>query len=473
MGHLERRDLRIALSDGDVQRFATIPRFAGTSLFPRPGRDQTRLLVRKINACGRAEAAGPGKGLDAVDAHLLTEHIVIDVAGMQERLDHVHGPVAAPPPATEFAVAELDRARAHHPGGRRDAFLEKEPGHHELPDRTRRIDALDGAVLQGMERIVPQRLPGLLGQAADKKIVVIGGVGHQSPQPPGMRLHDHDAPRLIPEKGRELFLQLNVKAEPQVFAVLRLLGERLAKGAPEHVHFHAVESLVPAQALLKDIFEPLLAYRVAQGKVGIGGQFLFIGFSHIAEDMREFLPFRVVALGAGDDFKPRPMQKLRLDARHLLEIHVRQQQDGLEGLDLAAVLLKTGRELLQRDARPLADLREGCGNVLAVLPDEREAEGGPVLGQQDTPGVADEPARGVDRLLPQMVGLRLLLVIGSPVDLQIPETQHEGEEEQPNKALQERKPGLGRLITFRFKLYCFHGTPPTGAPACTPARGRA
>lgn len=52
------------------------------------------------------------------------------------------------------------------------------------------------------------------------------------------------------------------------------------------------------------------------------------------------------------------------------------------------------------------------GNVLAVFPDQGQPEGGPVFGKQRALYVTDKAARSVYRLLPQVVGLRLLRKIG-------------------------------------------------------------
>ena len=331
-------------------------------------------------------------------------------------------------------------------------------------------DALNGAVLERMIRVVAQRHPRLLGQAADEKVVVVGRVGDQRPEPSRVRLHDHDAARLVAEQFGEPLLELGVEAQLQVFAVLRLLHQRLAERTPEHVHLDAVQSLVTAQTRLENILQPLFAHRVAEGEVGIGGEFLFVGFGDVPENVREFLAFRVVAFGTGHDFQTGPVHELRLDARHLIERHVGEQQDGLERLDLALVLLKTVRELIQRNVRPFADLRQRRIDVLAVLADQREPEGGPVLSKKNAVDVADEPARRVHRFLPQVVGLRLLREVGPPVYLEIPEADHEDEEQQPDEALQQQESALGRLIAFRFKLYCFHWKPPAGGPSGRTAR---
>lgn len=164
------------------------------------------------------------------------------------------------------------------------------------------------------------------------------------------------------------------------------------------------------------------------------------------------------------------MHELRLNARDLIERHVVEQKDRLERLHLAPVLLKTVGKLLQRDARPFADLRQGGGNVLAVFPDQGQPEGGAVFGKQRALHVTDKAPRGIYRLLPQMVGLRLLRKIGPTVDLEVPKPDDEREEQQTDKALQQDKPALGRLVAFGFKLYCFHWEPPTGAPSCCIAR---
>ena len=155
-----------------------------------------------------------------------------------------------------------------------------------------------------MEGIVAQRHPVLLGQAADKHVVVVGRVRHQRQKPARLRLHDHNAARLAAEQRRELLLQLGVEGKLKVFPVLRLFNQRLAEGTPKDVDFDVVKPLVPAQTLLEHILKPLLAHRVAEGKVRIGGKLPLVGFRHIAEDMRELLAFGIIALGTGDDFQP-------------------------------------------------------------------------------------------------------------------------------------------------------------------------
>ena len=351
-----------------------------------------------------------------------------------------------------------------------DALLEEKPGHHELPDRAGRVHALDGPVLERVEWVVTQRYPVLLGQTADKHVVVVGRVRHQRQKPARLRFHDHDAARLIAEQRRELLLQLGIEAKLKVFPVLRFLNQRFPKRTPKDVDFDVVQPLVPAQTLLKHILKPLLAHRVAEGKVRIGGKLLLVGFRHVPENMREFLAFGIIALGPGDDFQPRPVHELRFNARDLIERHVVEQKDRLERLHLAPVLLKAVGKLLQRNARPLADLRQRGGNVLAVFPDQGQPEGGPVFGKQRALYVTDKAARSVYRLLPQVVGLRLLRKIGSTMDLEIPKPDDEREEQQADEALQQHKPALRRLIAFGFKLYCFHWGPPTGAPSCCIAK---
>ena len=130
-----------------------------------------------------------------------------------------------------------------------------------------------------MEWVVTQRYPVLLGQTADKHVIVVGRVRHQRQKPARLRFHDHDAARLIAEQRRELLLQLGIEAKLKVFPVLRFLNQRFPKRTPKDVDFDVVQPLVPAQTLLKHILKPLLAHRVAEGKVRIGGKLLLVGFA--------------------------------------------------------------------------------------------------------------------------------------------------------------------------------------------------
>ena len=154
--------------------------------------------------------------------------------------------------------------------------------------------------------------------------------------------------------------------------------------------------------------------------------------------MREFLAFGIIALGPGDDFQPRPVHELRFNARDLIERHVVEQKDRLERLHLAPVLLKTVGKLLQRNARPLADLRQRGGNVLAVFPDQASPKAGRF--RQATCLTSRIGRANVYRLLPQVVGLRLLRKIGSTMDLEKPKPDDEREEQQADEHCNSTSP---------------------------------
>ena len=247
------------------------------------------------------------------------------------------------------------------------------------------------------------------------------------------------------------------------------LDEGTAQGASEHVDFQPVQSLLAAQAALKHAFETLTAHHVAEGEVGVFRQFLFAGFRHIAEDMGEGLPFRIVAARMGDHAQARPFVELGLDGGHLFEGHVGKEQDGVETAALASVLLVAGVDAVEGHAGPGAHLREGGGDVRAVFAHEGEAVGRAVLGHQLAARVIDFAARGEDAFVAQAVLLRHAHIVRAAVNLKVPEPRAEQGEKQHDAALQQQKSAFRRLIFIVAGFYLHEVLPAAGRrPPTTP-----
>ena len=356
--------------------------------------------------------------------------------------------MSAAPPAAKDLVAQLDLTGTEDRLIAADAVLQEKDAHEQLPDRARRIDALDDAVLQREAVAGPQGVPVAFGDARGKKIVVVGRRSDQRPQLARVRLHDHHAARLPGQGVPGGLLQIAVEGEADLLAAAGLLAQGLAQHAAVRVHLHAIQALAAAQPLLQLVFQTLLAHQIAHGQIRVLFHLLLVGFGHIAEHMGEEILFRIAALAVHRDLQPRPVDELGLDAGHQLEIHVRDHEQRLEGFHLEAVHLIFFPDLLQGDACPLADLGQGRGDIVAVLADERQPAGRAVVGQHLAAVVQDAAAWGEDAFFTQTVGLGLARELLAPVHLQIPEAGNEDEKKDGHQSLQQQSPGTGRLVPF-------------------------
>ena len=79
MRKLQKREGVVALADAERRRVAYVPRFLNTALLPFPVRENAGLLAYKVNAGLGAELPLLHEVVDAVNANLGGEPVVVDV----------------------------------------------------------------------------------------------------------------------------------------------------------------------------------------------------------------------------------------------------------------------------------------------------------------------------------------------------------------------------------------------------------
>ena len=152
---LDRRVGVIALADTDRDRFAGKPllllRPLETTLLPLRRRQYAFRLPFDVHSRPLTEAQLTHETRDAVDAHIVGKHVVIGIAGMNDRLVHVYRTVTALLVIAELVPAEIEETRVGDGlSGRPLAGFERCQGHERLERRTRRISTVERPVEQGL-----------------------------------------------------------------------------------------------------------------------------------------------------------------------------------------------------------------------------------------------------------------------------------------------------------------------------------
>ena len=115
-----------------------------------------------------------------VDAQQVAGGVEVHVARLLDGVAQVHPAVPAGQVALEEAAVERGAARAEDLGlGRRSRPLRAPRRDDDLEGRTRRVAALDGAVLQRPQLVGVERLPGGAVDAGGEGVRVVGRQAHQ------------------------------------------------------------------------------------------------------------------------------------------------------------------------------------------------------------------------------------------------------------------------------------------------------
>ena len=359
-----RRHRHLSLADRHRDGLAGVPLLPGPAPLPFGRGHDAVLLVRQVDAglADHPELLGPL--VDLVHAEHVAQRVEVDVAGLLERVAHVHRAVPAREVALEVAAEERRAAVAGHAEVRIDEpFLECRRGDHDLEGGARRVAALHHPVLQRTKLVGVQRRP---LRALDAHREVVGVVGRQA----GVGQHfpvarvEHqrravEAGMAEAVLGRALHVGVDRQLEPAPLDGRHFLERAdLPAEAVDHDHPGAVAA---HQQVVVGLFQPLLTddrpLRCPAGHLGI------VGFPDVAEQVRRQ---RVGGVSPRGHFLHDHVGQLGLEAprangRHLRQRGVLDDDDRPVGR-LGAMAFDRSAPPASDPGRPHATAGESCAS---------------------------------------------------------------------------------------------------------------
>src|SRR5258708_15397249 len=173
----------------------------------RVRRQHAHELALDIDSGAASEAELTDEARDIVDAEVVGEHVVVGIAGHDDRLVHVHHAVAARGGVAEPIVAEYEIARIEDRLRRGPcAELERGKRHVGLEGRPRRVESGERAVVERRVRGVVERVPVCRVDAVDEEVRVVAGPGYEGEYAAGGRLDRDERPAVFAEGALSGFL---------------------------------------------------------------------------------------------------------------------------------------------------------------------------------------------------------------------------------------------------------------------------
>ncbi|MNG93566.1 hypothetical protein D3C79_525370 [compost metagenome] len=330
-------------------------------------------------------------------------------------------------------VGQLVVARVEHPAaGIHDATVQTGNSHRRLDGRPRRVQATQHAVEQRPIDRIAQFGIGLEADAGDEQVGVEARLTHHRQYLAGARVERNHCTTPASQGGFSGLLQLDVQAQHNVLARLRV-------GALEHpqhpatsvgldflvTHLTVQGGLVEAlDAGLADMVGTAVVHRVERF------QLFLVDPPYITHRMGKMRTLRVMPHQLGHHLDTRQAELVYRHAGNLLFVELEQNRHRLEWpAALAHALLEQGTVV----SGELKHFDDGIQHFLPVtrtFAGHRQAEAGPVVGDDHPVAVEDQPAGRRDRLHMHPVVLRQRRVIVVLDDLQVvqPRDQHANEQ---------------------------------------------
>ena len=229
---LDRRERVVALADARRDRVAQIPFamllaiiLARESLaFPRARRQHAGQLALDVDAGLASKAELRQEIVRHVDVAVGSEHVIVRVAGDDDRLGHVDVPVPALLVVVEpvRAARDLEEARIED-RLRRRALARRERGERKegLDRRARRIRTAQRPVQQRYVGGIVERVPARGIDALDEQIRIEPGLGYEGQHLAVGRVDRDERAAPIAERGFDRLLQLDVERKPEIIARCR------------------------------------------------------------------------------------------------------------------------------------------------------------------------------------------------------------------------------------------------------------
>ena len=197
---------------------------------------------------------------DLVDAYLAGDFIEIDIAGLGDRLFHIHPAVPSALPAMKAMTAKFRMAATENPvffGN--DSGFQRRQGHDHLEGRSGRVLSADRLVAQRPLGILNQRFPLCRADATRECIGIKGWHGNHREDIPRMDIHDNGRRAFLTHSADGEILKLPVDGQHRVIAGNTFLTGQLADHTAVGVHLDPAQACLAAQGPVVIFLDPAFA----------------------------------------------------------------------------------------------------------------------------------------------------------------------------------------------------------------------
>ena len=229
----------VALADADGNRVALRPALFKASLLPFPRRKNTPSFSDEIDPRDLSEPERLHEIMDTVDAHLLSQRVVIHVGGNDDRTMHVDRTVtAAAGGIAEYMVAQLKMTVVvDHAFGITHFHFQRGQRHEGLKRRPDRIRSSERAVHERLVFVLIETVPGFLVNAVNKKIRIKARIRNEREDVTRRRLDGNNGSAPIAELFHNFALQAHIQRQYKVISALRLRHRKRTDRAARSPYF--------------------------------------------------------------------------------------------------------------------------------------------------------------------------------------------------------------------------------------------
>ena len=220
-GLLYRRERVVSLADTRRDRVSKIPLVVEALALPRTRRQHADELAFDVDAGLVSEAELRHERVGVVDVGVAGQHVVVRVAGNDDRFGHIDVAVSARLVVAESMRGPRDLIEAGVEDGlARGALARSQRRQREvgLDGRARWIGAPQRAIEHRLVRRFVEEVPVRGVDAVDEKIGIEARLGHEREDVAGRGLDRHQRATPVAKRGLGGLLQLDIQRELQVVA---------------------------------------------------------------------------------------------------------------------------------------------------------------------------------------------------------------------------------------------------------------
>jgi len=397
----------VTLADTDGNGFPGVPLLLFWALeaaaFPGRGGQHPFGLALNIHPGALSETELANELGNGVNTHVVGQHVVIGVAGLNNGLVEIHPAMATLFVVTELVTAEIKKARVHNGLGRSALTQFQGPqGHIGLKGGAGGIGTVDSPVEHGLIRVVVEAIPVIRADAVHKQVGIIGGLRNQGQNAAGGGVNGHHGAPPSAEGGFGNFLELGIQGQGQVIA-----GHGESPGQHPHrmaprIHLHLLvtrltvqlEFVMLLQAGFAEMFRALVIgvfFRVRNTV-----QVIVVDPADVAQGVGSQFPQGILAEEAGLHLHPRETVAVGSEFGHFL---IRQPGADGDGLKILGVFQKLAKAFPVLGGH-FHQLTQGVDHLIQgaihLGGSNFQGKGGVVAGQHHPVPVHDQAPIGQD-----------------------------------------------------------------------------